>query len=268
MRWIHLTPADFKKAAEETGLLIIPMGSLERHGEHLPFGTDAIVAEETVLRAAVIEPAVVFPVWPFGQVHEAGAYTGTINFPAELLIQMLKVLLSEAAANGFKKILIYNGHGGSGPMLDYLDMATMDGERAFSLYIIKGYWDLFTEEDNKEWNDILTPGGGGHAGESETSMLMDCAPGLTKMEYQKFEEPAGPFNRLKHLGGVHTAFKWYSDYPENVTGVPSWASPEKGAKLMDLSVRMLVRAIRAVKADAALPGIQKEFYKRKQTRGK
>jgi creatinine amidohydrolase len=267
MRWTHLTPPDFRKAAEETGLLIIPMGSLERHGEHLPFGTDAIIAETTCLRAAETEPAVVFPVWHFGQVHEAAIFTGSINFPAEMLIQMLKIILKEAAANGFRKILIYSAHGGNSHMLEYLDMATMDEHRDYSLYIIKGDWALFNQEERAAWNSILDTKITGHACEAETSMVMDCAPEAVKMEYQRFSEPVEPLKRTSHLDGIYTSFWWYADYPENVVGTPSAATPEKGAKLMNVKVKAFVRAVKAIKADTAVPELQKEFIERKNNKG-
>ena len=152
-------------------------------------------------------------------------------------------------------------------MLDYLDIATMDEHRDFSLYIIKIYADIFTKEEKIEWDSVLTTSGG-HAGENETSLIMECAPDTVKMEYQRFDEPISPLKRTNHLGGVSTSFWWYADYPENVTGTPSAATREKGAKLMDIRVKALVRAIKTIKADTSLPELQKEFIERKSNKGK
>jgi creatinine amidohydrolase/Fe(II)-dependent formamide hydrolase-like protein len=88
------------------------------------------------------------------------------------------------------------------------------------------------------------------------------------MEYQRFKEPVEPLKRTEHLGGVYTSFWWYADYPENVVGTPSAATPEKGAKLMSVKVNALARAIRAVKADKTVPELQKEFIERKNNKGK
>ena len=56
VRWEHLTPPDFEKLVREEQLCILPIGSLERHGEHMPFGTDALIAHDIACRAAEMEP--------------------------------------------------------------------------------------------------------------------------------------------------------------------------------------------------------------------
>ena len=119
VRWEHLTPPDFEKLAKEEKLCILPIGSLERHGDHMPFGTDALVAHEIAVRAATEEPCVVFPPYWFGQVHEASCFSGTVNFPTDFLCKMLELLLDQIAQNGFTKILIANGHGGNQNFLQY-----------------------------------------------------------------------------------------------------------------------------------------------------
>jgi len=102
-RWEMLTPPDFKKLAAEHKICVLPIGSLERHGEHLPFGTDALVAHAIAVGASKIEPCVVFPPYWFGQVHEAACFTGTVNFPTAMSLQILETLLDQIAHNGFEK---------------------------------------------------------------------------------------------------------------------------------------------------------------------
>ena len=114
IRWEYLTPTQFKKLAREEQVCVLPIGSLERHGEHMPYGTDALIAHEIACRAAQQEPCGVFPPYWFGQVHEASCFAGAINFPTEMLTKMLEMLLDQIAQNGFKKILIVSGHGGNG----------------------------------------------------------------------------------------------------------------------------------------------------------
>jgi creatinine amidohydrolase len=94
---------------------------------------------------------------------------------------------------------------------------------------------------------------------------MDCAPGTVKLEYQRFDEPVNPMQKTKHLNqnGIHSSFWWYGDYPENVSGTPSAATQEKGAKLMDIRVKALARAIKIIKDDTVIPELQKEFIERK-----
>ena len=59
----------------------MPLGILERHGEHLPYGTDGLSVHAIACRAAELEPCVVFPTYWFGQGHEASCFAGSVNFP-------------------------------------------------------------------------------------------------------------------------------------------------------------------------------------------
>ena len=172
VRWEHLTPPEFEKLAREEKLCILPIGSLERHGEHLPFGTDALTAHHVSCLAAQQEPCVVFPPYWFGQVHEAACFSGTVNFPAPLLLQMLETLIDQIAANGFKKILLVNSHGGNDGMLSYFLMTQNDREVDYTLYstfALGGEW-------TQEMADLWETRGGGHADELETSVMMGCSP--------------------------------------------------------------------------------------------
>lgn len=81
VRWEYLTPPEFKKLVKEEQICILPLGILERHGEHLPYGTDGLSVHAIACRAAELEPCVVFPTYWFGQGHEASCFAGSVNFP-------------------------------------------------------------------------------------------------------------------------------------------------------------------------------------------
>ena len=258
VRWEHLTPPEFEKLAKEETLCILPMGSLERHGEHLPFGTDALVAHHVACLAAQKEPCVVFPPYWFGQVHEAACFSGTINFPAPLLVQLLETILDQIAANGFRKILILNAHGGNSGLLSYFMMAQNDREVDYTLYIssvLEGDW-------TDQYVDLWDAPGGGHADECETSMVMGIIPEAVRMEYQRFPEPILPQNRFKDLPNVKTGMWWYDLYPEHVSGTPSAATAEKGKAFLQGAAEEIAKRIKAVKEDTAGPALQQEFYTR------
>lgn len=269
MRWTDLTPRDFKKMVREEGICVIPVGSLERHGEHIPFGCDAAIAETIATRAAEIEPCVVFPTWYYGQVHEASCFEGTVNFPPEMLMTMFRQLLKQIAHNGFKKIVIYNFHGGNSDMLHFFDMATLDEERDYTLYQIGvGAHGTLTEEEEATINALMETDIMGHADEDETSLYMACRPGLVKMEYNEFAEPIPSQGKMDHLPGVHSGLWWYAMYPENVGGTPSAASEEKGKIMLDIYVKAAARALALIKADTSVPALQKEFIERYNRVGK
>ena len=112
MEWRLARPKEFEKMAKEEQLCIVPLACLERHGEHMPFGTDGIIAEKIAVEAAKREPCMVFPTIYFGgEIHEATCFSGAVAFSNELCFRMWDSICSEIARNGFKKILIVNGHG-------------------------------------------------------------------------------------------------------------------------------------------------------------
>ncbi|GHV05006.1 creatinine amidohydrolase [Spirochaetia bacterium] len=252
VRWEYLTPTDFKALAKNEGLCVLPIGSLERHGEHLPFGTDGLTAHEISYRAALREPCVVFPPYWFGQLHEASCFTGTINFSTTLLLQVLETVLDQIANNGFKKILMINGHGGNNNFLQYFAMSQCEREVDYTLYISPA-----RGERSKliKWETE-----GGHADELETSFMMAIAPEAIKMEYHKYAEPILPKYDTSLLG--YTGYWWYAKYPEHIAGTPSKATAEKGEKAMEAAVQDTADLIRRVKEDTLVPKLQQEFYAR------
>lgn len=261
--WEYLNPIDFKKLVKNERICILPIGSLECHGDHMPFGSDGINCHEICVRAAKKEPCVVFPTYWFGQVHEASCFLGTVNFPTDFLCKQLEILLDQIAANGFEKILIVNGHGGNNDFLHYFAMSQNDREVNYTLYITFAYGGNRFENLDVWENPI-----GGHADEQETSMIMASAPDTVNMAYQTHPEPIYPKEELAHLGkNVYTGLWWYDNYPENVTGAPSLATAEKGEAAINAASEDLAEIIQKVKADSVLPALQKEFYARVKNKG-
>ena len=256
VRWDYLTPPDFEKLAKDEKLCILPIGCLERHGDHLPFGTDGLVCHDICVRAAQKENCVVFPTYWFGQIHEAACFSGTINFKTDLLCQMLEQLLDQIAINGFKKILIVSGHGGNTNFLQYFAMSQLDREVDYTLY------SCFAYGEGRFANlDIWDTERGGHADERETSLVMAVTRDSVKLEYQKFPERIMPKCELADLGSrVYTGLWWYDKWPNNVTGEPSAATKEKGDIAIAAAVDDLAEIIAKVKKDVVVPRLQQEFY--------
>ncbi len=117
MLWENLREEEFEEAIKESGgVCILPVGCLEKHGQHLPVGTDVIHITEIAKRAAEKEPVMIFPTMYFGEKTGAGEFRGTVIFSLELRLRILKETCREIARNGFRKILFYNGHGGNGDL--------------------------------------------------------------------------------------------------------------------------------------------------------
>jgi len=258
VRWEYLTPPEFKKLVKEEQICILPLGILERHGEHLPYGTDGLSVHAIACRAAELEPCVVFPTYWFGQGHEASCFAGSVNFPPRLLYEMLEVLLDQIARNGFKKIVIFSGHGGNSHFLDYFAMTQLDREVDYTLYILRGAGKRQLALADM-WETKY-----GHAGEEETSQIMAITPeGVVKLEQQVYEEPILPrMDLTQQVPGVHSGLWWYAKYPLHVTESPSHATKEKGERMIEARVLDLADRLRSIKEDKVLPSLQQEFYER------
>ena len=175
VHWEELTAADFLEGIQRSqGTCLLPFGILEKHGPHLPIGTDLLDVRYASLHAAEREYAVVFPEYYFGQIAEARHEPGTIAYGRELQLALLQATTDEMARNGCKKIIIVNGHGGNEYLLPYLAQTQLDKPHDYVVYVF----------------DKRSPDSGGpkkkssidmHAGESETSKMLIARPDLVHM---------------------------------------------------------------------------------------
>lgn len=266
MQWEYMVPSELSHMAKQEKVCILPMGVLERHGEHLPLGTDALVVHKIAVEAAKIEPCVVFPMFCFGQIHEAAFADGAVAFDTDFTITLLRNICDEIGRNGFTKIFLLCGHGGNLSMIDYLMMSTMDRDVPYTLYSVM-YSSKLSAEENKYVSSIIDSDGG-HADQWESSLVMSVCPESVRMDLQKFQEPIPALKRTASLGRVTTPFWWYGDYPENVTGSPTLASKEAGDKLIDFYAKRVARDIKAIKEDTVTPELQREFLQKKSRIGK
>ena len=136
MNWEELTAPEFSKAVTECGgVCILPIGVIEKHGNHLPLGMDAINAHEVAEQAAEQEPVMVFPFYYFGQNTHAKCEPGAIAIRFELLLPLLESVCDEIARNGFHKIIFYNCHGGNLNLLNYFCEKMLDCEKPYMVYL-------------------------------------------------------------------------------------------------------------------------------------
>src|ERR1044071_8867955 len=126
-RWDELTASDWPKALEKSAYTcILPIGILEKHGPHAPIGSDLIHVREWAARATAKEYAVVFPDFFYGQIYEAKHQPGSFALPSRLVWELLDATCEEIARNGFKKILIVNGHGGDTQLLRFFFQSQLE----------------------------------------------------------------------------------------------------------------------------------------------
>jgi creatinine amidohydrolase len=265
MQWEQLTAPEFVKAVRKTGVCILAMGVIEKHSNHLPVGTDYLVIHREACLAARKEPAVVFPPWYLGQNYNCMSLPGAVAVEPDLLIRLIEGIFDEIRRNGFRKIILFNGHGGNDSLIRWLARCTMWKEKPYSLYVAS---DTLDAERREEWESICETTEHGHACECETSISLAVHPELVKMKMVP-RQPATALRRLKHLGGAITGVNWYSNYPDLYAGDARPATVEKGRRLLELEVDSFAEFIAAVKADKVVPALQKEFFeKAKRPAGK
>ncbi len=261
MQWENLTADDFADAVRSTGgVCVVPTGVLERHATHLPLGTDMLVSHKIACLAAAREPAVVFPQMFLGQIFEARCFPGTFTIRPALLVEMYEAVFDEIGRNGFRKIIIHNGHGGNWNLLKYLAQSTLWSEKPYTLYV-QTEW--ITPGRRDQWNAQLETKYHGHACECETSMVMALCPELVKADRIP-AEPAENLGRGAHLPQNFSGIWWYAAHPEHFAGDPRTASAEKGRALVDLAVASLADFVAAVKKDEVYPALEREFFARER----
>ncbi|MBS7618465.1 creatininase family protein, partial [Candidatus Bathyarchaeota archaeon] len=114
MKWEELTADDLAELSRRNdSVVVVPIGSLEKHGPHLPLGTDGLTIYKIALNASEIEPCIILPPLFYSYVADMRQFPGAINIREDLLLNFLENVCEEVSRNGFKKILIVNGHGGN-----------------------------------------------------------------------------------------------------------------------------------------------------------
>ena len=261
-KYEELTAPDFIKAVEKSSkTCIIPIGVMEKHGPHLPLGTDMYLSREYALRAAGQEYTVVFPPYYFSQINEARHQPGTIAYSPELIWKILQETLDELNRNGFEKIIIVNGHGGNNAFLNFFGMAQLSEHRNYSLY-----W--FRPESSREISEKVTgmtqeDPYDSHAGNSETSEMLAAQSGLVHQD-RAGQQSGVDRERMKQLNYIYSGIWWYASYPNHYGGDGSKSNAEAGELLIDETVTQLVEMIKMVKSDKVVPELQEQFFKESQ----
>jgi creatinine amidohydrolase len=259
-RWEELTASDWPKALERSAATcILPIGILEKHGPHAPLGSDLIHVREWSARATRKEYAVVFPDYFYGQIYEALHQPGTFALPPRVVWDMLEATCDEIGRNGFKKIVIVNGHGGNPNLLRYFVQTRLSQPRDYVVYFFDPAPNPAVDEEVKKLRKS-DPAGDMHAGERETSTLLDLRPDLVHMERATAE--SGANQKRLVLPDLYTAIWWYAGFPNHYAGEGAVATAELGRVLTEARIDALVRALKAVKADQSAPALQKEFFDR------
>lgn len=259
-RWDDLTASEWPRAlALSDSTCILPFGVLEKHGPHGPIGSDLIKVREFSAMATKKEYAVVFPDYFYGQIYEAKQQPGTFALPARVVWDLLEATCDEIARNGFRKIIIVNGHGGNPNLITYFAQTRLEKKRDYALFFFQPSMDSAFRKKALDMRKS-DPSYDQHGGESETSMLLYIRPQVVKMDSAR-NESGKPLKRLK-IQNAYTPIWWYADYPNHYAGEGAAATKEYGKLLVDQYVDNLARTIKLIKEDKETLRLQNEFYDR------
>ena len=259
-RWDEITASEWTKALEMSDqTCILPIGILEKHGPHVPIGSDLIQVREWAARATKKEYAVVFPDYFYGQINEARHQYGSFALPERVVWDLLEATCDEIGRNGFKKIVIINGHGGNPELIRYFIQTRLEKQRNYAVYFFEPPADSAYRKQMAALHKS-DPAGDQHAGERETSSLLYLRPDLVKMDSARSESGANQ-NRL-NIPNVYTAIWWYADYPNHYAGEGAKATAELGRLVNEHYIESLVQALKAIKADKKTLELQNEFFER------
>jgi creatinine amidohydrolase len=247
MRYEELSVPDVEALDRDRTVLVLPLGSVEQHGRHMPLGTDTILAGSVVEAAAerLSGRIVMLPSPWYGLSVHHMHFEGTLTLQATTLMALVEDIVASLVAHRFRRILIVNGHGGNNGVLDVL--ASTLGHRFHGIARIAclTYFQLAR-------NAIAAlrqsdTGGMGHACEFETAMmqhvradLVDAAAAITA-----YPDPGSSYLTTDLLGSspVCTYHDFFDLSASGTLGDPSLASPEKGAQFHAAVVDELVEFI-------------------------
>ena len=259
-RWDELTASDWPRALEKSNqTCILPIGILEKHGPHVPIGSDLIQVREWAARATKKEYAVVFPDYFYGQINEARHQPGTFALSERVVWDLLEATCDEIGRNGFKRIVIINGHGGNPELIRYFIQTRLEKRRNYAVY-------FFEPGSDSAYRRKLAalhksdPEGDMHAGERETSSILYLRPDLVKMDSANNE--SGANQNWLNIPNVYTAIWWYADFPNHYAGDGAKATRALGELVNEHYIASLVEALKAVKADNKTLELQNEFFDR------
>lgn len=229
----ELSSAEFKKKVNKNSVVILPIGAVESHGNHLPLNTDSLQPEFIAEKIAEkIGNCFIAPPIRYGICNSTKNFAGTITISFESLKAIVYDILSELARNGFCKIVVLSGHAGSLHMsaLRYPSEKVVN-EKNVKIIVLSDY-DIAYELRGKEF-----PEEDGHAGTIETSRIMAISPNLIKGKGKKNYAKIPKFFILKDVRKY---------WKIAVNGNPEIATKEKGKFINDHIVKRMVEIVKSM----------------------
>jgi creatinine amidohydrolase len=253
-RYERLTWPEINAAVAQQKVIVLPVGSIEQHGHHLPLDVDSRLAGAVCEAAGAQAPELmlVLPTMMYGYCHHVMDFPGTITIQPTTFVNVLLDIARSVAYHGFKRIVIVNGHGSNHPLVEQAGRQT--NLQTDALCCTLSWWQLVADSWNAEVRES-GPGGCAHACELETSMYLALDPAGVRTDriqgaLPRFmtDDQGGErwqWTDLTLGAGPATIVGWTSSVSETGTaGAPELATTEKGELVFAHAVERLVALVR------------------------
>lgn len=250
--WAEMRRPEIEEARDAKAVVVVPIGSIEQHGLHLPLDTDTQTVTEIALRAArsLDEPWVlVAPTLAYGLSPHHMDFAGTITLRFDTMVNVVCDVCRSIHHHGFRKILLLNGHGGNTALLNGAAVRLVEEK----IYVASmTYWAPITAELREAGKSPI--GGMSHAGEMETSLQLYLRPHLVDMA-NAVAEPIVPLTSFflrdfRAPGTVTYPLDLKIDSRNGVRGDPTYAEAETGERILAAAVAKVAQFLREF---AAIP---------------
>ncbi len=230
----EMTMSDFEAGLQQTRSAILPVGSVEEHGGHLPLGTDTIHVYELARRTASLRPVFVLPPLWYGLCRSTSQHPGTIGVTGLNLRAFVLDIVSSLHAQGIRNLILISGHAGGTHMAFLVDA----GEEALSRFLdikiaVLSVLDLLKDCPFH----LIETRGDSHAGEVETALMLCLrsahVKGISPMELPSFPPFILSRNKRKF-------------WPNGVWGDPSKANVQKGEDILTYEAERLAALLNAM----------------------
>jgi creatinine amidohydrolase len=232
--WEDLTMPGFEALRQQTQTVILPLGSLEEHGPHLPLGTDTFHALELARQVAELRPVVVAPPVFYGMCRSTREHPGTVSISGDTLRALLVDLGREFHRLGLRNLVFISGHAGGTHMSAIVEAGERLLEELPEVRVAVVNLLELLREVLSEQPDLVQTKGDSHAGEVETAVMLAACPGLVHGTAAE-EWPSFP----KYLLVRDKRRYW----PGGVWGNPAPATPAQGEAILQAEAVKLVKVI-------------------------
>lgn len=220
-----------REAIRQAQVALLPVGSTEQHGPHLPLGTDWMTAQEIARRASKRGGWLVLPTIPVGVSEHHRQFWGTLWVSPEILRDYVMGVARSLAHHGLRRLVLVNGHGGNTAALEEAARRLrFEGIYAF-LYL---WWRAIPEVVAQ-----VVESGGSHAAEMETAVVLAIAPELVRSENYEEAIAQGAPEWGKKVEGVEVGFDTVDFTRSGATGNPTRTTVEKGERILEAAAARL-----------------------------